>query len=267
MGTYVDIGGIKIWFDEEGSGDPLVLLHGGLVTNATWGAQLPAFAERYHVFAPERRGHGHTPDVDGPFSFEDMATDAIGFLETVVGAPAHLVGWSDGGTLALLVAIRRPDLVRKFVSMGALYNTQGNAPEAEGMIEHMDPDAPDMAMFKEMYEASSPDGGDHWPVVVRKLVEMWLREPDISIDELGRIAVPALIMSGDDDMVRLDHTVQIYHAIPGAELAVVPGTSHAVLMEKPELVNTIILDFLTKEPTPTMMPMRRTAQAGTELAG
>lgn len=259
MGTYIDIGGVRTWYEEAGSGDPLVLLHGGLVTNETWGAQLPAFAERYHVYAPERRAHGHTPDVEGPLSYDDMASDTIGFLEAVVGGPARLVGWSDGGNVGLLVAISRPDLVTKLVIVGSNYNTKASVPEAAEMMEHMDPDAPDMAMFRSLYEAATPDGADHWPVVVRKLLEMWTSEPDIDPADLARITAPTLVMAGDDDMVRLDHTDELYRAIPNSELAVVPGTSHAALIEKPDLVNRIILDFLTNDPVPTMMPFRRAA--------
>ena len=107
MGEYVDIAGLKTWYDTFGEGDPLVLLHGGLSTNDTWGAQMPAFSERFHVLAPERRAHGHTPDVDGPLNYSDMATDTIGFLETVVKGPAHLVGWSDGGIIGLSRSIVR----------------------------------------------------------------------------------------------------------------------------------------------------------------
>ena len=259
MGTYIDIGGVRTWYEEAGSGDPLVLLHGGLVTNETWGAQLPAFAERYHVYAPERRAHGHTPDVEGPLSYDDMASDTIGFLEAVVGGPARLVGWSDGGNVGLLVAISRPDLVTKLVIVGSNYNTKASVPEAAEMMEHMDPDAPDMAMFRSLYEAATPDGADHWPFVVRKLLEMWTSEPDIDPADLARITAPTLVMAGDDDMVRLDHTDELYRAIPNSELAVVPGTSHAALIEKPDLVNRIILDFLTNDPVPTMMPFRRAA--------
>ena len=141
MGEYVDIGGVNTWYDEEGTGEPLVLLHGGLCTNETWAAQMPVFAERFHVVAPERRGHGHTADVPGPLTFADMATDTIGFLDRIVGGPAHLVGWSDGGIVGLLVAIERPDLVRKLVVIGANYDTAGIAPEAEDMAANMAPDS------------------------------------------------------------------------------------------------------------------------------
>ena len=235
----------------------MVLLHGGLVTNDTWGAQFPAFAERYRVLAPERRAHGHTPDVEGPLTYDDMASDTIGFLETVVKSPAHLVGWSDGGIVGLLVAIARPDLVKKLVALSANFNTHGAIPEAEQMMEAMTPDSPDMAMFRALYEAATPDGADHWPVVVSKIVEMFSTQPDISLGDLGRIAAPTLVMAADDDFLKLEHTAELYRAIPNSELAIVPGTSHALVMEKPELVNRIILDFLEKDPVPTMMPFRR----------
>ena len=105
MGEYVDIGGVSTYYDEEGSGEPLVLLHGGLCTNETWAAQMPVFAERFRVVAPERRAHGHTADVEGPLTYDAMATDTIGFLDKLIGGPAHLVGWSDGGIVGLLVAV------------------------------------------------------------------------------------------------------------------------------------------------------------------
>jgi pimeloyl-ACP methyl ester carboxylesterase len=257
MGTYVDIGGVDTWYDDHGRGDPLVLLHGGLCTNETWGAQTPAFAERFRVFAPERRAHGHTADVPGPLTYADMTGDTIGFLETVVGRPAHLVGWSDGGIVGLMVAIARPDLVRKLVAIGANSDTTGVVPEAETMFARMAPEGPEMAALRGLYETHSPDGPEHWPVVFAKFVEMVQREPHIPVDDLARIAAPTLLLVGDDDMVSLEHAVSLYRAIPGSELAVVPGTSHGVLMEKPELVNRIVLDFVENEPAQMMLPIRR----------
>jgi pimeloyl-ACP methyl ester carboxylesterase len=97
MGGYVEVGDVNTWFDEAGTGDALVLLHGGLCTNETWAPQIAVFAERFRVVAPERRGHGHTADVDGPLTYAAMADDTAGFLDKIIGEPAHLVGWSDGG--------------------------------------------------------------------------------------------------------------------------------------------------------------------------
>jgi len=257
VGKYVDVGGVDTWYDEAGQGDPLVLLHGGMCTNETWGAQTPAFVERFRTLAPERRGHGHTADEDGPLSYGDMATDTIGFLETVVGGPAHIVGWSDGGIIGLLVAMKRPDLVRRLVVIGTNYDTAGVVPEAEEMFAQMTSDSPGMARLRGLYELHSPDGPEHWPVVFGKFLEMAGREPHIAVADLGRISAPTLVLVGDDDMVSLEHTASLYRAIPDAELAVLPGTSHTVLMEKPELMNRVVLDFLEQEPAATGLPLRR----------
>jgi pimeloyl-ACP methyl ester carboxylesterase len=257
VGEYVETGGVDTWYDEAGQGEPLVLLHGGMCTNETWGAQIPAFSERFRTLAPERRGHGHTADVEGPLTYGDMAADTIGFLDAVAGGPAHLVGWSDGGIIGLLVAIERPDLVRKLVVIGTNYDTAGVVPEAEEMFAQMTPDGPGMAGLRGLYETHSPDGPEHWPVVFGKFIEMARREPHIAVDDLARISAPTLVLIGDDDMVSLEHTASLYRAIPNGELAVVPGTSHTVLMEKPELMNRIVLDFLTQERAATMLPLRR----------
>jgi pimeloyl-ACP methyl ester carboxylesterase len=115
-----------------------------------------------------------------------------------------------------------------------------------------------MEMFRSLHAASSPDGPEHWPVFLAKYFEMvGSAQPDIKPEELAGIEAPTLIVSGDDDVVTLEHTVEIYRAIPGSELAVVPGTSHVLPLEKPDLVNRIVLEFLENDPSATMMPFRR----------
>jgi pimeloyl-ACP methyl ester carboxylesterase len=259
MGEYVDVDGVNTWYDETGSGDPLVLLHGGLCTNETWAAQTPVFAEHFHVIAPERRGHGHTADVPGPLTYAAMATDTIGFLDRVVAGPAHLVGWSDGGIVGLMVAIARPDLVRNLVVIGTNFDTAGVVPGVDEMFAQMPPDGDEMAAFRDLYEQHSPDGPEHWQVVFAKFVEMTQREPHIPVDDLARISAPTLVVAADDDIVSIEHSASLYRAVPDAQLAVIPGSSHPVVMEKPDLLNRIVLDFLTNPPVPTMLPIRRAA--------
>ena len=259
MGNYVELPGVKTWYEVEGDGDPLILLHGGLCTNETWGAQRPEFSAHYQVFLPERRAHGHTPDVAGPLSYDDMASDTIDFLTSVVAKPAHLVGWSDGGIVGLLVAISRPDLVRKLVVIGANFEPFAGLPGIEALMERLTADSPDLAPFRAPYEAASPDGPEHWADVVARMTAMFRREPDIPLDDLARISAPTLVLLGDDDLISLEHTIALYRAVPKSELAIVPGTSHTLLMEKPPLVNRLVLDFLANEPVATLMPMRRAA--------
>jgi pimeloyl-ACP methyl ester carboxylesterase len=255
--TYIEIGGLRTWYDEAGSGEPLVLLHGGLPTNETWAPQISELAEHFQVLTPERRGHGHTPDVDGLWSYEDMAADTIAFLEAMADGPAHLVGWSDGGIIALLVAARRADLVRRLVVISANFDTSGVPEEVMSHFSALPPHSESLTPLRSGYQATSPDGPEHWRVVFAKFVELVSREPHIATVQLGQIVCRTLVLVGDDDLMTLEHTIELFRAIPDAELAIVPGTSHFLTMEKPTLVNRLILEFLQGAPPPTMMPIRR----------
>jgi len=119
-----------MWYDERGQGDPLVALHpgGAGVDSRALAPQLEALAGHFRVCAPEQRGHGHTPDVDGPITFDLMAQDTITFIETVIGRPVYLLGCSDGAILALTVALRRPDLVRRLVFAAGVFHRDGWRP-------------------------------------------------------------------------------------------------------------------------------------------
>ncbi|MFD7078891.1 alpha/beta fold hydrolase [Streptomyces sp. NPDC059918] len=259
MGDYVELPAVRTWYETEGSGDPLVLLHGGFCTNETWGAQRADMAAGYRVFLPERRAHGHTPDVEGPMSYQAMAEDTVDFLEAVVGDPAHLVGWSDGGIVALMVAAARPALVRKVVVIGASFRPAEEAFAEPAMLDTMTPGSDEMQFFRAMYDPVTPDGAGHWPVVAAKVLAMWRGQPTMTPADLGRITAPTLVMAGDDDMVSLEHTTALYRGIPGSQLAVVPGASHLAPLEKPDLVNRLILDHLGQDARETMMPIRRAA--------
>ena len=117
----LDVAGLPADYEVAGEGDAVVLLHGGLSSADSWAAQQPALtAAGFRVWIPERRGHGHTPDIDGPFSYEAMAEETIAFLDALVGR-THLVGWSDGAVVGVLVALRRPDLVDRLVLMGQYF--------------------------------------------------------------------------------------------------------------------------------------------------
>lgn len=252
MAEYVELGEVRTWYDEVGEGEPLVLMHGGLVDARFFEKNIGPLAERFRVYTPERRGHGHTPDVEGPITYELMAQETIAFLEAVVGGPAHLVGHSDGAFVALLVAIRRPDLVRDLVLVSGGFHRDGLMP---GMDEF---DVDEVVKFLgASYGEVSPDGEEHFRVVAEKIAQMAAVEPTLAQSELGGVKSRTLVMFSDDDLVTMEHVIATYEGIPGAELAVVPGTSHFLLQEKPELCNAIIMDFLTNEPVPLVASVRR----------
>lgn len=257
MAGYALIDGLRTWYDEHGVGEPLVLLHpGGAGVDArAFGPNVGGLAASFRVYTPERRGHGHTPDLDGPITFDAMAQDTIGFLEHVVGSPVHLLGCSDGATVALLVALRRPDLVRRLVLVAGVFHYDGWVPAA------IDPENEPPEFLAHLYGEISPDGPEHYRVVVAKLARMHIGEPTLAAADLSDVQSRALVMLGDDDEVTLEHAIAMYRGLPDAELMVVPGTSHGLLVEKPDLCNSVILEFLTAEPAPTMAPIRRAASA------
>lgn len=251
MARYADLDGVPTWYDEKGSGEPLVLLHPGGVDSRAFKPNLDALAAVFRAFLPERRGHGHTFDVSGAITFELMAEDTIRFLEHVVGGPARLCGSSDGAIVALLVALRRPDLVSRLAFIAGVFHHSGWAAQV------IDPNNQPPEFMRTLYGEVSPDGIGHYPVVVEKLARMHLIEPVLTPDDLARIPCRTLVMFGDDDEVSLEHAVALYRALPNAELAIVPGTSHGLLVEKAALCNSMIVDFLANEPVRTLAPIRR----------
>jgi pimeloyl-ACP methyl ester carboxylesterase len=256
MAQYVQLGAVKTWYDEHGAGAPLVLMHGGLVDARFFEPNLGPLTEKFHVYTPERRGHGHTPDVAGPINYQLMTDDTIAFLEQVVGTPADLVGHSDGAFVAMLVAMQRPELVNRLVLISGGYNKSGEAmPDMEFDVDQM------VEFLGPAYGEVSPDGEAHFPVVAAKIGEMAKAEPNLDVSELAKVRQRTLVVFSDDDLMTLNHAVDMYHALPNAELAVVPGTSHFLMQEKPHLVNAILLDFLTNDPVPTVAAIRRAPRA------
>jgi pimeloyl-ACP methyl ester carboxylesterase len=253
MADYALLDGVRTWYEQHGEGDPLALLHpGGAGVDArALEPNVVPLAAHFSVYTPERRAHGRTPDVAGPITFDAMAQDTIAFLETVVGRRAHVVGVSDGATVGLLVALRRPDLVDRLVLVAGVFHFDGWFPHV------IDPGNAPPAFLASLYEEVSPDGPAHYQVVVEKLARMHSEEPTLEADDLHGVRSRTLVMAGDDDEVRHEHAVAMYRAIPDAELMVVPGTSHGLLVEKPDLCNDVILQFLTEDPVPTIAPIRR----------
>jgi pimeloyl-ACP methyl ester carboxylesterase len=236
VGEYVDANGVHTFYEERGSGEAMLLLHGGGVGGDSFGDWTAWFAERYLVRVPDRRGQGQTPDVDGPLSYEGMARDTIAFIDALGAERTHLVGWSDGANIALMIGASRPDLVDKIVAIGANATVDGLTAAGRASIEQF---ASDGSPFS------------------AKLIACWFDE-SYSID-LTAVAAPTLVIAGDDDIMSNAHTAWIAESIPNAQLAIIPGASHLVPMEKPELLRTIFDAFLTGGTPQTLNPLRRAA--------
>ncbi|MBO0847045.1 MAG: alpha/beta hydrolase [Nocardioides sp.] len=243
-----------LWFDRRGNGDPLVLLHpGGAGVDArALTPQVEYFADRFEVFTPEQRAHGRTADLEGPLSYSLMADDTVDFIQSVVGRPVRLLGCSDGAVVALATTLRRPDLVERLVLVAGVHHWNG---WDAGVLDGEPPE-----FLRTAYGDLSPDGPEHYDVVVEKLAAMHAVEPSFGPEDLARVQPRTLVMIGDDDEVRFEHAIEAYTHIPDAELAVVPGTSHGLLVEKPELCNRIIDEFLSRDAVETFAPRRRSGR-------
>ncbi len=253
MAEEISVNGVDTWFEERGDGDPVVLLHGGLTDSRDFAGSLGRLDDQFRLLLPERRGHGHTPDVPGPITVELMAQDTIAFLEEVVGGPAHLVGYSAGATVALKAATLRPELVQKLVLISGAFDRNGMIlqPKAD-----MQPPPPLVSAYGEV----SPDGADHFPVVIAKIARSAAEEPGLTPAELSAARGPVLLIAADDDIVTLEHTVALYRALADAQLAIIPQASHLLLFEHPELCTTLVAQFLAHNPAPTLMPITRAPQ-------
>ena len=251
---YLDLPQGSIWYEEQGSGDALILLHGGAVDSRFFEHNVGPLAERFRVIATDLWGHGRTADREGPFSLASFSDDVAALIEQVAGGSAHVLGHSIGAAVALDLTIRRPDLVRQLIQISGGFDIEADAPPPMSIDEMVEGT---VKFLGSSYGAVSPDGEEHFAVVTRKDFELSSREPKYTTDQISAISQRTLVMVADDDITPISHQIDFYKALPKGELAVVPGTSHFLLQEKAALCNTIILDFLINDPVPTVAPMHR----------
>ncbi|MEY9856808.1 pimeloyl-ACP methyl ester carboxylesterase [Catenulispora sp. GAS73] len=255
MGAYVDVDGLNMYYEVVGEGEPVVLVHGTGGFADSWAAQRDLLPDWYQLFMPECRGHGRTADVEGPYTYENFADDLAGFIEALALEPVRLVGWSNGASVVLRLALQRPDLVHRLVLLsGGVLHPAGQTAAATALS--VDPGRSRLAeTWRPLYEALSPDGPDHFPVVEEKLNRMWREATPVTRDQIAALPMPLLVLQGDDDCIELAHAAALAGTAPDGRLAVVPGTSHISPVEKPELVNLILLDFFEDKPAARLFPL------------
>lgn len=242
-GEIFSSGGVEMYFERFGAGQPVLLLHGGAATIESWFCQIPALAEKFALIVPDARGHGRSRDVQGAIDFENMAEDFCLLLDHLGLKDVAVVGWSDGGVTGLNMAMIRPDLVSKVVTLGAHSRPQGMTDEFRAEIEGATAENfPEV--LRAGYQALSPDGPEHWPLVFGKLKTMWLTLPDFTEEELRSISCPVLLLCGGTDIVTREESERMERLIPGAKLKVLEGASHYSPIEIPEVVNALVIGFL-----------------------
>ena len=247
---FAQAGDLELYFELHGRGQTLVLLNGALDTiEADWSKHLPAFAQRYRILAYDHRGHGRTSRSAKPFSSYDLLVDDLESLLDEVGIErAHFCGFSDGAITLLYFARRRPQRVRSLVLAGAQYTNDERtlALLAKMTPEHIQSRLPDwVARLEQLHDTHHGPG--YWQILMRQMMAMWPTQPDLTIEQLGQIVAPTLLIAGErDGFGHLDQQLAMRRALPQAELCILPAAGHNVMNDQPELFRLAALDFLQR---------------------
>jgi pimeloyl-ACP methyl ester carboxylesterase len=237
-----------MYYEVYGDGKPTVVLHGGICTiEACLGPILPVLASGRRLIAVEQQAHGHTADIDRPLTFEQMADDTAAVLRILHVEKADIFGFSDGGNVALRLAMVHPTLVDRLALFGTNANNEGFVPGLVDMFATVK--AEDMPKeFREAYEKAAPDPKG-FATLVGKVMQQALAFKGWTREELQSIRSPALVMVGDRDIIRPEHALEMFRQIPNAQLAVLPGRDHLAPMTAPGEVGGIVNRFLN-DPLP-----------------
>ena len=224
---------IKLSYVEKGQGEPLILLHGNGEDCGYFEHQIEAFSSRYHVYALDTRGHGKTPRGARPFTIRQFAQDLLEFMEEHRIGKAHLLGFSDGGNIAMVFAIRYPERVDKLILNGANLDARGVRPAIQVPIEIG-------YRIARLFAGKSDKAKRN-----AELLGLMVNDPNVPVQELSKISVISLVIAGTWDMIKADHTRLFAKSIPGAELVLLPG-DHFIAGKDPEAFNQRVLEFLRK---------------------
>ena len=251
---YAPVNGLKMYYEVHGTGQPLVLLHGGFATiDLMFGQLIPALARTRQVIAVELQGHGHTADIDRPLRYELMADDVAALGSYLGLRPVDVFGWSLGGGGALQTAIRHPAAVRKLVVASCPATRDGWYPQVLAAEATMTPEALVQTPFYEAYVKVAPRPDD-WPTLVAK-VRTLLGENYDWTREIAAITAPALVVVGDADSVRPEAAVELFRLLgggvpgefgplPPSQFAVLPATTHSAVPFRTDLLLPIVPPFL-----------------------
>jgi pimeloyl-ACP methyl ester carboxylesterase len=256
---YAPVGDLEMYYEIHGRGRPTLLLHGAYMTIDAMGPILPGLAESRQVIVPEQQGHGRTADIDRPITYEQMADDTAALARHLEIDDADVIGYSMGGGIALQMAIRHPDLVRRLVVASASFTSDGMQAVLLEMAPSIMPEMFAGSPIEEEYLRTAPNPRD-FPKLVEKLTLLDTTHFAWPEEEIRAIAAPMMIVLGDSDAIRLEHAVELFKLRGGgvmgdlegmrkSQLAVLPGTAHYVppgsgLLDRSDWLLAMLTPFL-----------------------
>jgi pimeloyl-ACP methyl ester carboxylesterase len=258
---YALVNGLKMYYEIHGKGQPVVLLHGSFMTltNFNWPQMIAALSKSRQVIAVEMQGHGRTADITRDFSYDNLADDIAAMLDYLEIGKADVVGYSMGASVAMNLAIRHPDKVRKVVSISGVFRANGWVQEVLDAYPHFTAEAFKGSPIEVEYRKLSPTPNE-FANFVKRAISMDLKPYDLGAEKLKATPAPMFFIHGDADGVRLDHIVEMFRLKGGeimgdmrprsaSRLAVLPDTTHVTLMQKIDVIVPLIDDFLDAKPT------------------
>jgi pimeloyl-ACP methyl ester carboxylesterase len=255
-GTHIEANGLRIYYEVHGAGEPLLLIHGGTATSQSWASHLPAFIEHFQVFAPDSRGHGRTDNPTGELGYRVMADDAAALVGALGLQRPLVLGYSDGGQIALELGMRYPGLARALVLGGTQFRfSEAYLEAARALLGITDGEEVDIGKL----EREQPDfvnylreahghayGPEYWKTFVRQISSLWLTPLHYTYEDLAAVTDPVLILVGDRDGACTAEAPELFRLLYDAELAVAPGSDHSFIEAKAGLFDALALDFLQR---------------------
>ena len=236
-GGFIEVNGISMYYELYGEGPPLVLIHGSGQSIADMAAQIDGFRDQYQIIAADSRAHGKSGITEQQMTYRQIASDWAGLIAALTTEPARVIGWSDGGNIALELARAHSELIDRVAVMGANLAPDESAvyPWAVNWVLE------ESANIEK--QLADRDTSQNWAALKQQFY--LLRElPDMSLEELASIEAPVLVMAGDRDIIREEHTLLIYQTLPNAHLAIFPGETHFTPATDPELFNRTVDRFM-----------------------
>jgi pimeloyl-ACP methyl ester carboxylesterase len=261
---YVDVNGLKMYYEVYGQGKPIVLLHGSYMNiPLNWSQVIPVLAKNRKVIVAEMQGHGRTKDIPRELSYEGMADDVSGLLKHLRIDSADILGYSMGGGVAFQFAVRHPEQVRRLVVLSGTYTHDGWWPEVEAMYASFTPDMFKGTPIQKHYDSLGNDPA-RFDEYVKKVISIDLKPYDWTKD-VKNIKAPIFMAIGDADGVRYEHALELFRVkgggkmgdltgLPKSRLAIIPGTTHIGMMQRTDWLIPMVTDFLDADldaPPPT----------------
>jgi pimeloyl-ACP methyl ester carboxylesterase len=254
QGRFLKANGLNIYYEDYGSGKPLVLLHGGLGSSTRMRPFVPALSKHFRIIVPDTRGHGKTDNPSGEFSYGVLAQDLAEFIKRLELYEPFVCGWSDGGQTALELGMHYPNLAKGLVVGAAWFKFSESyqkslrflGMEAPGLVNYEQTEKA-FPQFVEVLRSIHEPGPDYWKELLKQISSMWWAPLGYNANDFEHIIIPTLILVGDRDaIVPVEEAVEMYRLIPNAELAIAPNADHGFPYTNPDTFTALTVGFLLR---------------------